>query len=102
MELSKFNFNGNVVKCTACNDLYEKSPKGILKENGIIEWSDSFDAKCHERSFENEKCLNCNKLPVCMGVCPRDHLAKRIDCKWGADMERFNQELLDYLIHQYD
>ena len=31
------NYNGGVVKCTACNDLYESNPPGQLQEDGKIE-----------------------------------------------------------------
>ncbi len=30
------NYNGNVVKCTACDDLYSKDPLGLLLPNGRI------------------------------------------------------------------
>lgn len=30
------NYNGDVLKCTACNDLYEKSPHGSITLNGSI------------------------------------------------------------------
>lgn len=40
------NYNGNVVKCTACNDIHKDKTKGNLLSNGHIVWDDSFDVKC--------------------------------------------------------
>lgn len=95
------NFNGNVVKCTACNDLYERQAKGVLKDNGIIEWNDSYDIKCQSRTFENERCLDCKKLPVCVGICPRDHILGKTHCKYDVIDSDFEKDLINYLVHQY-
>lgn len=96
------NFNGNVVKCTACNDLYETKPKGRLLEDGRIVWEDGFDKKCQLPAFENERCLSCKRLPVCMGLCPRNHLSGATFCKYDAIDDVFEEKLLDFLEHQYD
>lgn len=66
------NYNGNVVKCTANNDLYSKEPLGTILENGAIVWKDGFDKKYQQKSFENKRCLECVCLPLCMGMCPRN------------------------------
>ncbi len=95
------NYNGNVVKCTACNDIHKDKTKGNLLSNGHIVWDDSFDVKCQAPTFENEKCLSCKKLPICMGLCPRDHIAGMTHCKKDVVDEIFEESLLDYLIHQY-
>lgn len=51
-------------------------------------------------TFENEKCLRCNRLPVCMGVCPRDYMSGFSHCKYEVMDENFEVSLLDYLQHQ--
>lgn len=96
------NFNGHVVKCTACDDLYATEPKGILRPDGIIEWADNYDVKCQSPTFENDRCLNCKKLPSCMGLCPRDFLGGRTHCKYESVDEDFEENLRDFLIHQFD
>lgn len=95
------NFNGHVVKCTACDDLYLKQPKGILLDNGHIRWNDDYDKKCIEPTFENDKCLSCKQLPTCMGLCPRDHIAGMTHCKNDAMDETFEKSLLNFLINEY-
>ncbi len=94
------NYNGHIVKCTACNDLYEEKPKGILKEDGTIEWHDDFDLKCFSPSFENPRCLACKELPVCMGLCPKNFLAGENFCKFDSMDEVFEDELLKFLVKQ--
>lgn len=96
------NFNGHVVKCTACDDLYASSPKGILRSDGIIDWQDNYDLKCLTPTFENERCLKCRKLPSCMGLCPRDFMAGGSHCKFDAMDEIYEENLKNYLIHQFD
>lgn len=95
------NYNGNVVKCTACNDLYDENPKGILKEDGTIIWKDSYEKKCQEVSYENARCLDCNKLPICMGLCPRDNLNKSDYCKEEVLDVPFETAIVDYIDRHY-
>jgi uncharacterized protein len=95
------NYNGNVVKCTACDDIHKEHTKGKLLENGQIVWEDDFDKLCQKPSFENPRCLSCNKLPLCMGLCPRDYLSGFNHCKYDVMDEIFEDGLLESLIHQY-
>ncbi len=95
------NFNGNVVKCTACNDIYDKETHGRLNADGSISWSDNYDVACQQASFENERCLACKLLPLCMGLCPRDFLAGKSFCKKDTSDGVFETDLLDFLIHDY-
>lgn len=95
------NFNGNVLKCTACNDLHIDNAKGRLLDDGHIVWKDAFDVMCQSPTFENERCLACNKLPLCMGLCPRDYITGLTHCKYEVMDEVFEDRLLDYLIHQF-
>jgi len=63
------NYNGNVYKCTA-RDFDESNSCGYLQDNGVIKW---YPEKIIERfsraSFENQICLKCKILPLCMGTC---------------------------------
>lgn len=95
------NYNGNVVKCTACDDIHKEHTKGKLSDDGQIIWEDNFDIQCQYPTFENERCLNCKRLPLCMGLCPRDYLNGATHCKYDVVDEVFENELLNSLIHQY-
>ncbi len=95
------SYNGHVVKCTACDDLYSTEPKGRLMPDGIIKWTDSYDELCTAPTFENERCLECNKLPLCMGQCPRDHLLGYRRCKYDVFDEDLETTLLDFLNNVY-
>lgn len=95
------NFNGNVVKCTACNDLYERDAKGILGEDGSIVWNDDFDTKCSQATFEVEECLKCKFLPVCMGPCPRNYLSGRTQCKYDYGDTSISHDILMSLRDAY-
>lgn len=98
---NSINFNGNVVKCTACNDLYDDIPKGILNDDGTISWSDNFDAKYQTLTYENSRCLHCKYLPICMGPCPRDYIAGMSECKYKSEDVEIEHSLLGYLKQQY-
>lgn len=95
------NFNGNVVKCTACNDLYDKEPKGRLKSDGTIYWSDDFDVKYQALTYENSKCVRCKYLPICMGPCPRNYLLGKTECKYKSEDVEIEQSLLEFLKQQF-
>lgn len=95
------NYNGNVVKCTACDDLYNEQPRGILLENGEIQWNDNYDIRCMEATFENERCLNCKKLPICMGLCPREHMKGETYCKYDVIDNDYDKNLRNFLINEY-
>ena len=96
------NYNGHIVKCTACDDLYDPSPKGILAKNGVIEWNSDFEDKYDQPTFENELCLNCNKLPICMGLCPRDHIKGELYCKEDVLDTRFEDSIKSFIDRSYD
>lgn len=90
------NYNGDVLKCTACNDLYDKKSHGSITSNGSISWDENFIAKYDAKSFENPECLKCRYLPICMGICPRDYGSSSY-CKFnGMDM-KIEDALVNYI-----
>lgn len=95
------NFNGNVVKCTACDDLYNKNALGKLTNQGTIEWNDGIDLKYQSKSFENSRCLKCKFLPLCMGLCPRNFLRGDTYCKYEGEDMNLEYSLLNFLSHEY-
>lgn len=64
---------GSIGKCTTKND-FEKQALGYLTEDGSIKWNKDlpFDDIYATPLFENDNCLDCKQLPLCMGVCPRN------------------------------
>lgn len=63
------NYNGKIFKCTAQNYGDDKVI-GKFSSNGRILWNDKLLSKLFSKStFENEKCLKCKSLPICMGPC---------------------------------
>lgn len=90
------NYNGDVVKCTACDDLYEKKSHGTINENGSIIWDGKFIKRFEEKSFENKKCLVCKFLPICMGICPRDYGTVSY-CKFDGMDLNIEEALVNYI-----
>ena len=98
---NSINYNGHLLKCTASDDMYREEPMGYLEEDGSIHWNGDFGTAYQCKSFENERCLACRRLPVCMGQCPRNHLAGITDCCYDLTDETFEAALLDYLRHEH-
>ena len=94
-------YNGNVVKCTACNDLYEDDPLGVLLADGKIQWRDGVDLQYQQKTFENPRCLACKRLPACMGLCAKNHLRGATYCKYEAVDEDFEKSVVDWIKSQY-
>ncbi len=60
------NYDGKVYKCTA----HTNKELGILYDSGKIEWDQKELSKLYASStFENQKCLACKHLPICLGTC---------------------------------
>lgn len=94
---NSINYNGHVIKCTACNDLYESDPKGILMNNGMIKWKGEYDEMCYRPTFDNDHCINCNKLPICMGLCPRENLKNNWYCKEKVMDTTFEDSIVGFI-----
>lgn len=73
------NYNGKIFKCTA-QDYGDDKVIGELLSNGEILWNDTLLSKLFSHStFENERCLNCKRLPICMGPCIIRNFESRIN-----------------------
>lgn len=94
------NYNGGVVKCTACDDLYKDISLGELSDEGAIIWRDDIDKKYQEPTFENERCLSCKGLPICMGQCPRNHIFGYHNCKYDDSDDTLEGSIFEYLKHE--
>lgn len=66
---TEINYDGKVYRCTA-RTYTDEHVKGILKEDGHIEWFPDKMAEMYGKAtFENEMCINCKHLPICNGPC---------------------------------
>lgn len=63
------NYDGNVFKCTA-QDYGKDKIIGNLLPDGSILWNMELlgDLFAHS-TFDNDRCLQCKSLPICMGPC---------------------------------
>lgn len=91
------NFNGNVIKCTATDDLYAPKHAGTIGDDGSIIWLDDWDSKLIEASFENDRCRACRYLPLCMGLCPREHAKGATHCKFDSMDLTIDDAIVDWL-----
>lgn len=96
------NFNGNLLKCTASDDLYSKNPLGHINPDGSLSWKDGVESGYMAHSFENKKCLECKYLPICMGQCPRNYLRNRKGCKMDAFDIKLDEGIINYINESYD
>ena len=63
------NYDGRVFKCTA-QDYGDDKVIGRLNDDGTIKWNNYLLSELFAHStFDNERCLNCKALPICMGPC---------------------------------
>ncbi|MDR2406927.1 MAG: radical SAM protein [Bacteroidales bacterium] len=63
------NYDGKVYSCTA-RDYTDNQVFGELVDDGQIVWKqDKIIGKIAKAPFENEMCLSCKYLPLCMGPC---------------------------------
>lgn len=103
------NFNtikhdGSILKCTANDDLYREKPLGVLQNSGEIKWEEEgFLDKYYHARYENDVCLNCKHLPLCMGNCPIDwenESEKGFSCKMSNNDGSFNDRIMKYIKQQ--
>lgn len=96
---NSINFNGDVVKCTANDDLYSKNPPGKLQEDGSIVWRRDYIENYFHIRFENEICLKCKDLPLCMGKCNKNYnenVKSEFVCNQNVDID-FENRIINYI-----
>lgn len=68
------NYDGKVFKCTA-RDYSDKYVCGELTSAGDINWRPGILERMHVKAnFDNEVCLGCKLLPICIGPCYQNYL----------------------------
>lgn len=66
---TEINFDGKVYSCTA-RDYTDDYVTGVLEATGEIIWNEERRVKRYAKAtFENEMCLECKYLPLCLGPC---------------------------------
>lgn len=97
------NYNGNIVKCTASDDLFTNEPPGKLNEDGTITWREGFIENYYKKRFENPTCLNCKYLPICMGRCPRNYDKNdTFYCKLKSVNIDVEASIINYIDYMYE
>jgi uncharacterized protein len=87
------NYDGKVYKCTA----YLNQEVGVLHDNGVITWNNNIISNLYSKAtFENEKCLACKHLPICLGTC----IQKTKDFKCMMDYSAISYE--QFIINMYE
>jgi len=74
--------DGRIYKCT--NDLGNKDESiGYLDQSGKIKWNYNLVKWLTFNPFEDEGCIRCKYLPICMGGCPyrRFRLSNNFSCE---------------------
>jgi uncharacterized protein len=75
------NYDGKIFKCTA-RDYSDDLSIGSLNEDGCISFNYNMIFKMFaDTTFKNEKCLNCNRLPLCFGPCIQKYYETKIGKK---------------------
>lgn len=72
------NYDGKIFKCTA-RDYDDELSIGVFNNNGSVNFKQEIISKMFATStFDNEKCLNCNILPMCFGPCVQKYYEQKI------------------------
>lgn len=92
---------GGLAKCTACDDFYAKESPGRLSDTGELIWDKDYENAYCSPTFENKNCLNCNRLPCCMGHCPKENVRNNQSCKYSYSDFNFMDSVIEFIDGQY-
>lgn len=96
------NYDGTLHKCNG-RTLSRNTQYGVLGEDGSLDVDDDLLARrLAVATFENEECLKCKMLPVCMGPCSQKLLEH--GGKWDrriCSMGSLDTSLRDYLVMDF-
>ena len=95
------NYDGKVYKCTA-QDYGEDKVIGLLKSNGEISWNTKLlSALFSHSTFDNERCLSCKSLPICMGPCiTKNYEARKNGTRIPCVFENAEYALESFILEQ--
>ena len=89
------NHNGKISKCR----WHLEREVGDLQEDGAINWHQEAMNKMYAKAtFENDKCLSCKHLPICLGTCSQNQYDKPDDipCELDASENAPEQFIIDH------
>lgn len=89
------NHNGQVLRCTANDDLYATDPPGYLDDNGQVIMKKEYELKYSLKSFDNDNCRCCKYLPMCMGQCPAHYNPEKHECKRASLDLSFEESIIN-------
>ena len=95
------NYDGRIFKCTA-QDYGDDKVIGTLNQNGSIIWKDKLLSELFAHStFDNDRCLKCKSLPICMGPCIiRNYEARKQSLPIPCVFENAQFSLDSYIIEK--
>lgn len=95
------NYDGRIFKCTA-QDYADDKVIGELRPDGTIKWRDKLLSELFAHStFDNERCLKCKSLPICMGPCIiRNYEARKQNLPIPCVFENAQYSLNSYIIEK--
>ena len=81
------------------SDFTNEHCEGILQEEGNIKWKPGrLERRIGKATFENQLCLNCKMLPICMGPCSQKQIEAGADGLSGVCMLNALEMQLDEYI----
>lgn len=96
------NYDGKLYKCNG-RTLTPESNEGELLSDGTIKWDDT---KLHKRfsqtTFDNEKCLNCKMLPLCLGPCSQKLMEKGNYCNTICSLNSIDFSIEDFFKMEFE
>ena len=80
---TEMNYDGKIYRCTV-HGYDDKYVVGELADDGHINWNGkALVQRYGKATFENDMCLKCKYLPLCMGPCSQsviENEGKRLEC----------------------
>ena len=93
------NYDGKVHKCTA----HTKKEMGVLHENGVITWNEELISCLYATpTFENDKCLSCKYLPICLSTCTQHRNRNTKDAPYSCPLDYTEVSVDNFIIRLYE
>ncbi len=97
LQYAVINYDGLVYRCNG-RTLTPQTAEGKLLPNGEIEWIDRLlTQRLAKPTYENERCINCNMLPRCMGPCSQ----KQLETGWKNVTNVCSLSVIDFSLEDY-
>ena len=96
------NYDGKLYKCNG-RTLTPESSEGELLDDGTIKWNEERLRKRFGKiAFENETCLSCKLLPLCMGPCSQKLMEEGNYCKTICSLNSIDFSFVDFLKIEFE